>query len=410
MKSARQTAPSPDGFDRRLLERYKPRYRLDSQEAYQPLSAASMTDNRRNALVRKDGAAISRPRRPDGLALTTLQNYPGGEEMLATDQLRHGRGRLRDAVRMTLGASAAGYDRRVYARVIERAGYQWLQYWSWHYHNPKRIIGFGTHEGDWELVQVALDQRGRPRLVTFAQHNGGEAREWEEVERADDSHVVVYVAPFSHAAYFEPGTQAYAARFLADNPDGEGPEIDPVLERFGRWAEWPGRWGRGTPSGWLFGGRLGNLGPESPGCQEERWCRPELFHAKARRRPRHEKRLAWTLGYVTYPREPLALEVVGVGRDAVRVRYKLRWFLRGARLLITIHDRDREGTPLIGSRWVLWPGRESEEAVTLLASPRDWRVVVRCSAFNVIDQRSWVVEAADGALKLLTGRHQDLVP
>jgi len=380
----------PGTFDRALLERYKPRYRIDSQEAYELLSGASMTDNPGNALVAEDGTAIAQAGVGNGLGLATLERDPA----VNTDELRHAERRLADAVEMALGERGDEYPRRVYGRVLEHDGYTWVQYWAWHYHNPKRIIGFGSHEGDWELVQIGLDSHDEPRRVTFAQHNGGEAKEWPEVEQVDDTHVVVYVAIFSHAAYFEAGTQAYAARFLADNPDGDGPEVDPLLEPFAGWKHWPGRWGRGSANGRRFGGKFGGLGPESPGSQEGRWLRPGNFHSEARRRGPRERRVLWNLGRLTYPRQPQQLEITEVRADAVRVGYRLPLFRRGNRILITIHDPQRPGTQLIGSGWTSRPRRESEAEIPLIAPPRGDRVVARCSAFNAIDQRSVSREAS----------------
>lgn len=380
------------GFELELLERYKPRYRLDSQEAYMLLSAASMTDNPGNSLVAGDGETIARAGAANGLGLSTLERYPTGSPSPA-DELRHAESRLADAVEMALGERGEGYPWRVYGRVCEEDGHRWLQYWSWHYHNPKRIIGFGSHEGDWELVQIGLDPGGTPRQVTFAQHNGGESKDWEKLKQVHGTHVVVYVALFSHAAYFQAGTQAYGLRFLADNPDGEGPEVDPILEPFVGWEAWPGRWGRGSDAGRRYEGKFGGLGPESPKCQQGRYLRPAGFHAGARRRRPKERRVLWNLGKLTYPRRPEELEVLELGPEAVRVRYKLPWFRRGNRILITIHDPQRPDASLIGSGWS--PSRrESEAEVALIAQPRGREVVARCSAFNAIDQRSVNREAS----------------
>ena len=371
-------------FDRRLLERHKPLYRLDSQETYGMLAALSMTDNPGNSLIRADGAVVAES---DELSLGTLEAYPRGRSQ-GGDQLAHADGRFEDATEMELGLRGARFPDRVYARVLEDAEHTWLQYWSWHYHNPKRILGIGEHEGDWELVQIAL-AGGRAREVTFAQHDGGEARAWESVERTDRGRrPLVFVAPFSHAAYFEAGTQAYGFRFLADNPDGGGPQVNPRLARFGDWAAWPGRWGR-TRS---IPGVPGGTGPRSPGRQSVRWEDPARFHREARKRRDREERLGWRLGRFTYPRDPLGLEAVEAREGLIRVRYELPWFRSGSRLLITAHDPDRSGTRLIGREWIKWPGRTRIAEVPLVAMPRGETIVVRASAFNAIDQRSNCVE------------------
>ncbi len=378
--------PASEGrFERALLERHKPLYRLDSQEAYGLLSAASMTDNPGNSLIREDGFEIATAAgRGPKLSLATLERYPGGGPR-DTDQLTHAAGRFRDAVEMALGKRGGSFPDRVYGRVIDDEGMTWLQHWSWHYHNPKRILGIGEHEGDWELVQIGLEGDA-PVRVTFAQHDGGETRSWENVVRRG-VRPVVWVAPFSHAAYFEPGTQAYALRFLADNPDGAGPEVDPTLLRFDGWVDWPGKWGRSSSLARKLR-KLGGVGPRSPARQRRRWYQPAAFNAGARARRDRRARLGWTLGRLTYPRDPRALEVLELQGGWVRVRYTLPWFRSGSRLLLTAHDPGLEGTPLVGGQWVDSPGHQRVTAVELIASLRGEAVVVRVSAFNTFDQRS----------------------
>ena len=58
------------------------------------------------------------------------------------------------------GSPPASYGRAAPAE----GGGRWLQYWRWHADNPqdRGILRSGRHEGDWELVQVRVDARGRP--------------------------------------------------------------------------------------------------------------------------------------------------------------------------------------------------------------------------------------------------------
>ena len=80
-------------------------------------------------------------------------------------------------------------------------GRAWLQYWFFYYFNNKAFLGFGLHEGDWEMVQVGLDPRGRPTAMTFAQHDHGERCAWKQAEIQDGTRPVVYVARGSQASY-----------------------------------------------------------------------------------------------------------------------------------------------------------------------------------------------------------------
>ena len=57
-----------------------------------------------------------------------------------------------------------GYENTVYGRVKYSGGEWWLQYWFFYYYNPwlpTQILG--DHEGDWEMIQVALDSNASNR-------------------------------------------------------------------------------------------------------------------------------------------------------------------------------------------------------------------------------------------------------
>src|SRR5204862_94262 len=103
-----------------------------------------------------------------------------------------------------------------------------------------------------------------------------EARRWDAVEERD-GHPLVYVAPFSHANYFEPGTHFYFPG--ADHPTTEGPCQQPAVAEFGDWQEWRGRWGatKGAPGGLL---NIGGTSPMAPIAPDQRWARPHA-HPRA---------------------------------------------------------------------------------------------------------------------------------
>jgi hypothetical protein len=65
-------------------------------------------------------------------------------------------------------------------------------------------------------VQVGLGADGRPEVATYSQHEAGEARDWADVAHDQGDHPIVYVAPLSHACYFEAGAHPYL--FGIDNP------------------------------------------------------------------------------------------------------------------------------------------------------------------------------------------------
>ena len=59
-------------------------------------------------------------------------------------------------------------------------------------------------------------------MLTYSQHENAEARDWAKARRQGD-HPIVYVAPLSHACYFEPGAHPYVLG--VDNPGTPDPQL-----------------------------------------------------------------------------------------------------------------------------------------------------------------------------------------
>src|SRR5215208_3250770 len=275
-----------------LLERHKPLLRFDPQYDYRLLAVESAVENPGNVLRTDDGEVIAHAvlRTDDGevipcanrspaLSLTTLSAYPPGTLPSSDDSIAFAPDLQGDGRRMETQERFAG---RIYGPVVEGTRIRtWLQYWFWLYYNPKNLFGFGKHEGDWEMIQVGLGADGQPEVLAYAQHDSGEARkagdvEW--VERDGGRHPVAYVAPLSHASYFEAGTHPYPIGI--DHPYGDGPETWLPVEHFGDWVHWPGRWGNAER---VIARRIGN-GPPSPSCQGSKWTSPAAFQRKMGRR------------------------------------------------------------------------------------------------------------------------------
>ena len=99
---------------------------------------------------------------------------------------------------------------------------------------------------------MRLDEAGAvPELAVYAQHKGGEAVWWTDVEKVGER-PVVYVARGSHAAYFSRGRHWEGHGF--DHADGEGPSPELTLEIAHdedpayAWMRWPGLWGDTKPN------------------------------------------------------------------------------------------------------------------------------------------------------------------
>jgi len=354
--------------DPRLIQ-HRPALVYDPQEAYRAMSAASITDYGGNALKRGNGNVISRS--GAGLTLDLLSTYP----VEAADRIDEAGDPL-PASRRFQGDPA--YRERVYGRLKEDGGRTWLQYWLWCYYNPKHLLGFGKHEGDWEVVQVGLGADGTPEVATYSQHENGEAREWGDI-RSQGDHPIVYVAPLSHACYFEPGAHPYVIG--VDNPDDSLAPILPEVVEFGTWSRWTGRWGNSVG---VLGGKAGGRSPASPGRQGAKWDNPATWHtrAKARKPLNATSRAVRQAGKATYPKL-LGIQARREG-DRILVDYQLdpAPLRRASRLLVTVHQDD-----LVLAQC---PERVTGTTGTVeVPAPRvEGELIVRASAYNTLRQRS----------------------
>jgi hypothetical protein len=372
----------PDEADLTLLLRHVPNLHYDAQEGYRAVTAATMTDAPRNALVAESGEIIAGHGSGNALSLDTLAGYPDGFDFSPRDHLASADPALADALR--LQADADRYPHATHGRVVRRGKRIWLEYWLWYYDNPKTFLGKGRHQGDWELVIVELDAGERPQSVTCSQHNGGEARRWRDVEKQDE-HPVIYVAPFSHANYFEGRTTFYFPG--ADHPTPTGPYLRPTVVPFGKWENWRGRWGA---SRGVFGGRfnLGGTSPEAPIVQEPRWNRPNRYHrtAAARKPVALFFRIFWWLGKRTFPLAPI-LRLATIDNDRLTVTYTLRGDLLhfGRHLLLTVHSDD-DVQALLASEVLRSAPDHGHHAMSL--PPGTASCIVYASVFNSLNQRS----------------------
>jgi hypothetical protein len=256
---------------RLLLERHKPRLIYDSHEAYFADSAAIWADSSTNVLKRDDGTLVAKPPKLT-LAFLGKAVYGDNGKVLNTDTIG-------DTTR-TYAANAAAlhklakYRDRVHGHARKDAqGRLWLQYWLFYYYNDYQLLGplsGGNHEGDWELVQLRLDDAQEPQQLVFSQHKEAESKAWKDAPKAGAT-PLVYVARGSHANYFGKGTHWTGNWF--DQADGKGPQITPTLEFLEdsspAWVLWPGFWGDTKPAGLP----LDSTSPRSPGVRQH-WLDP----------------------------------------------------------------------------------------------------------------------------------------
>jgi hypothetical protein len=329
-----------------LLRRFQPALRYDSNEQFFADSAAQYTDapgielrrmpanGKPGALIASSVPAHSEPKL--SLAFLGPQVYGNGAKVEKTDVIGV-RGRNYRAQYVKLRTSRPDLNNRMYGRAVEANGRLWLQYWLWYFYNDYQLaLGFGTHEGDWECIQLRMGIDGDvPDVAVYAQHRHGEKRAWEDVEKlAGNADVpVAYIARGSHAAYFEKGFHQTEAWY--DIADGKRPAPKLVLEivedHTHPWLRWPGRWGDTMPSD--HGADLDQSAPTGPGTKGH-WRNPNKLLDNARRSVLREP-----------PRAPDVRLSRGRG-DKLEIHYDF-----SARtspplaLVVTVNSRNEKGVP-----------------------------------------------------------------
>ena len=276
-----------------LLQRYRPVIQYDSQESFFADSVAIMTDrvtpgtgpNRWNTLKNPAGQVLASAKPSGGQAQLNLgflrQKYALGTAATRDDYLdATGRDYVADALRMH---AIPSYRNQIYGHAVTDAdGRLWLQYWFFYYYNNKAFMGIGTHEGDWEMMQIRLDKQYKPNVLTYSQHREGARASWGDVKKVSTPEgpaPVVFCARGSHACYFTPGTHKEAP-VVPDYCDAKGQLIRPsvvvISDNGPPWSPWPGKWGS-TP-------RRNFLESDSPRgpSQHWQWREPARFHAAAR--------------------------------------------------------------------------------------------------------------------------------
>ena len=173
-----------------------------------------------------------------------------------------------------------------YARVAadsDEPGRIAVQYWLWWVYNDWN----DRHEGDWEMLQVIFEASSAeealqttPVEVIVAQHEGGERRSWENVERQGDR-PVVYPGTGSHATYYTAerwfGKSAQSG-FGCDDTRAPSTHIDPAVVMLPEqvngaddpfaWLQYQGHWGEKQPT---F-----NNGPTGP-ITKSQWEHPIVW-------------------------------------------------------------------------------------------------------------------------------------
>jgi hypothetical protein len=235
-----------------LAQRFMPVLKLHTTDELLPVG---MEQLHASLLPGASGAEL------DAFGLDTLSTLRNREAALDLDAES-----TDDIAALPLGTCTVYYS--VFeARPLEDANKVIVQYYV-RYHGDlwgTTIQGGYDHEGDWECIQVNLDDQLQPEtiVVTHQGSNGIPLRSvWQDVEVLAESHPCLYFGLGSHAPHLSPGSARYAEGL--DVHDGRGVWLTPawedsaysnamapVLEALPRlteapyhWLHYAGRWGQ----------------------------------------------------------------------------------------------------------------------------------------------------------------------
>ncbi|MBJ7518338.1 MAG: DNRLRE domain-containing protein [Solirubrobacteraceae bacterium] len=144
------------------------------------------------------------------------------------------------------------YTDKTYARAVRGSNDQlYLQYWFWYLDNHASSSGITNHEGDWEYIQIRLNESLVPVVATYSQHTKSETCDWSDIETTVDGRPIAYPSRNRHANYFKTGQFNEVVPGLGvlsqDYADGDGTTADPTavdVTTEPAFLRWPGRWGK----------------------------------------------------------------------------------------------------------------------------------------------------------------------
>ena len=145
-----------------------------------------------------------------------------------------------------------------------------LQYWLFYYFDDWRNERvdptiWQIHEGDWEVVNVALNRCKSPIYAAYSEHKEGLRRPWSAVH-APGERPHVYVGLGSHANFFRPGVhptqkqwlpalaRPFVDKYHLHDVAGAEPPVDPtvvLLTPDTPWLSFEGPWGEREQLLWI---------------------------------------------------------------------------------------------------------------------------------------------------------------
>lgn len=109
-----------------------------------------------------------------------------------------------------------------------------------------------TNKGDWEMMQIILDEDENPQKAGYSQHYGGDKRSWSNVNKVDRTHPKVYVALDGHGCFYTenlvpltPDQRGYfGEEHTYRNETDANNEYKVQMISNQDWLNFKGRWGK----------------------------------------------------------------------------------------------------------------------------------------------------------------------
>jgi hypothetical protein len=218
--------------DENIMAEYAPIFYFEGEETCYPVTTQYHLDNSENKIN-------------DDLGITYYDNLIGtvnDNNILKDYQSKQ---------------STLGYT--VYYRIDESSGKTVVQYWMFYAFNNGDL---NQHEGDWELVQIVINNN-EAESVMYSQHHSGQQASWSQVEKTNNN-FHVYVARGSHANYLR--SYSGVLGVASDHVGSNGKILRPTNYQLvslndQEWLGFVGRWGEVNNVEDLALGRAGPNGP-----------------------------------------------------------------------------------------------------------------------------------------------------
>ena len=213
-------------WPKQLLKRYQPITVLDPQEQFAPTSVNGFVNDSVLEVQTAPGMWQLADANPSVSSLPLHPNQTCGDQGLSPcyrlNQAACSPADGTAGVACYSNAEQSGdapsvvYGRVAYTTPKTRV----LQYWYFYYDDfysydyPPDDLLWQAHEGDWEVVSIALDRHTQqPLYAAYSQHCTGERRDWADVEKVG-THPVDHIAIGSHANLFASGSHTVASQCI----------------------------------------------------------------------------------------------------------------------------------------------------------------------------------------------------